>query len=268
MEPPSKRWRTPGVLHSDGTVVFDVRGVLFKVLSQTISARPSTLLANLLDDIGSDAGRPIFVDANPERFNHILDWYQYGEMFVPTGYPIPAVLRDARFFLLPDTLKINESTFVLRPTSAEQVTAAMTSVVTSSWPKFEQYVEDLIKQVKDCYTSNAESAARPEEEVLWNGEREIRGHTDAGLLCQQQHGRKAAVSRAAACCKTFVLAEAHSYGYMQDHYRWSDSSNVCSQLRLWVLMAELAKRGFKCELPRLLDDRVRLHVSLNLEDAT
>jgi len=91
---------------SSGTVIFDVGGQHFKVLRQTVAARPDTLLATLIDDIGTDCGEPIFVDANPDRFGHILDWYRYGEMYAQE-FVIGALLRDAKFFLLPDIMRIN-----------------------------------------------------------------------------------------------------------------------------------------------------------------
>ena len=33
-----------------------------------------------LDDIDTDATEPLFVDTNPDRFEHILDWYSYEDM--------------------------------------------------------------------------------------------------------------------------------------------------------------------------------------------
>mmetsp|Transcript_89156 Transcript_89156/g.277160 ORF Transcript_89156/g.277160 Transcript_89156/m.277160 type:complete len:298 (+) Transcript_89156:99-992(+) len=221
----------------DGTVVFDVRGVPFKVLGQTILARPSTLLANLLDDIDSDASKPIFVDANPDRFNHILDWYQYGEMFVPAGCPIPAVLRDACFFLLPDAVKINGSSYAIRPASADTVRDATASVVIAAWPNFERYVEGLIRQVQDDLLRLAETAADPREAE--SDRFEIGGHNL--MLFGSEFGYK-----------EFELSKRHirrnSSGQNVASWGWTDPANVCSEQRLWILAAELEKRGFACEL--------------------
>eukprot|EP00929_Paragymnodinium_shiwhaense_P027095 TRINITY_DN15984_c0_g1_i1.p1 TRINITY_DN15984_c0_g1~~TRINITY_DN15984_c0_g1_i1.p1 ORF type:complete len:288 (+),score=33.10 TRINITY_DN15984_c0_g1_i1:198-1061(+) len=88
------------------TVVFDVGGTLFKTLRRTVMKHPQTLLACLLDDIGTDSQQPIFVDASAARFAHLLDWYRYGEIFAG-GCPLEAVLRDADFFNLPDTIKVD-----------------------------------------------------------------------------------------------------------------------------------------------------------------
>ncbi|CAE8641873.1 unnamed protein product, partial [Polarella glacialis] len=88
-------------------VVFNVGGRHFEILTHVIQRRPSTLLANLLDDIGTDSSQPIFVDASPDRFQHIVDWYRYGEMSLPSTCCKHALLRDARYFMLPDEVKMN-----------------------------------------------------------------------------------------------------------------------------------------------------------------
>merc|ERR1719264_2475799 len=100
MEPKCNRLRSGD--SEAGTVVFNVGGRHFEVLRQTIEARPATLLASLLEDIGTDSGRPIFVDANSDRFAHILEWYRHGEMHVAADCPVAGIICDARFFLLPD----------------------------------------------------------------------------------------------------------------------------------------------------------------------
>ena len=81
MEPAPKRQRSGSGADGD-KAVFNVGGRRFEVLSHLIQNRPSTLLASLLDDIGTDAAEPIYVEANPDRFAHILDWYRHGEMHV------------------------------------------------------------------------------------------------------------------------------------------------------------------------------------------
>ena len=61
---------------ADGIVTFDVGGEQFKVLEQSIRAKPETLLCTLLDDPErSDLGKPIFVNGDAKRFRYILDWY-------------------------------------------------------------------------------------------------------------------------------------------------------------------------------------------------
>jgi len=245
-----------------GIITFDVGGTLFKVLAQTIVAHPSTLLASMLDDIGTDPGQPLFVDANPERFGFILDWYRYGEMYAHVDGLIPALLRDASFFLLPDVVIINGRSFTLRPPASKPLPAvkvrdAMTNCITSAWPTFERYVDDLVKQVRDHYMTLASTAAVPRQRDD--------GHEDA-LACSREE-----LSTEVFAPKEFVLSD---WGTFTDSWvRWSDSANVCTRERLWVLIAELENRGFECQLlpgaaSELLRDyygcklRVALHLDL------
>ncbi len=86
-----------GAVGEGSTVTFDVRGQLFKVLRQSVTQRPSTLLAQLVENMQGD--EHVFIDASAERFSHILDWYTYGEMFASSGISERAVLRDCCFFL-------------------------------------------------------------------------------------------------------------------------------------------------------------------------
>lgn len=246
----------------NGTVTFDVGGTLFKVLEQTIMAHPSTLLANMLEDIGTQPGKALFVDANPERFGLILDWYRYGEIYSHVDGLIPALLRDACFFLLPDVVTINGRSFTLRPPAsnpcpAVKVREAMTSGITSAWPTFERYVNDLIKQVKDHYLTLASTAATPRERDD--------GHEDALACCREQLASEVFPP------KEFVLSD---WGSFTDSWvRWADPVNVCTRERLWVLITELESRGFECQLvPGAPSELLRnfhgckLHVGLRLNE--
>lgn len=116
----SPSWTGSNDTKKRGTVVFDVSGWTFKVLRQTIESRPNTLLASLLGSVGanSDCDDPIFVDANPERFVHILDWYRYNEMYVQE-FAVGGVLRDAKFFSLPDTVQINGISHAIKSSRAK-----------------------------------------------------------------------------------------------------------------------------------------------------
>mmetsp|Transcript_50519 Transcript_50519/g.117946 ORF Transcript_50519/g.117946 Transcript_50519/m.117946 type:complete len:309 (-) Transcript_50519:191-1117(-) len=93
---------------SSETVTFDVGGDKYKVLEQTIRAKPDTLLCTLLDDLGrTDKSQPIFVDGNPKRFSYILDWYRYGSICIPRSLGMEEMRRECAYFQLPDTLKIS-----------------------------------------------------------------------------------------------------------------------------------------------------------------
>lgn len=232
----------------DGTVVFDVGGRRFKVLRQTVQAQPSTLLATLLDDVSIDSSKPIFVDANPDRFNHILDWYRYREMFVPSYCPVDAVLRDARFFLLPDVIRVNGISYALRPPFVEETRDALVRVVTSYWPNFEKYIQDLISDVKAHFVELGERAAQPHADAM--------GHADARQVDKHM------LSDDAFPPKEIVLSTTPAQGLFGPWNRWTDPENVCNKERLWVLIAELEKRGFACDFAP--GDRVVLRVGLRL----
>jgi len=240
----------------DGVIIFDVGGKTFKVLGHTVLSRPSTLLASLVEDIGTNREQPIFVDANAERFSHILDWYRYGEMFVPKNYPIDAVLRDARFFLLPDEVMINGNRFWIQARTpekpkvpAESVRESLSASITAAWPTFEQYVEDLVAKVQEHYLALAASAAHPRplpDGFGDNGEIYARGHEDAqGCMKSQLTGQ---VFRP---CE-FILSERGAqysrFCGLDAWVHWLDQVNVCNKERLWVLIKELERRGFDCEL--------------------
>jgi len=203
-----------------GTVVFNVGGRHYEVLRQTIEARPSALLASLLDDIGTDSAQPIFVDANPDRFAYILDWYRYGEIHLPADYPVMALLNDARFFLLPDSVNINGSPHGLRPAlEDDHLRGAAISSVTKEWPTFEQYVTELIAEVRNELEALSERAKSVRDDVHWY---------QCGVDTKQR----------------FTLSE-----YVSDRGQiWRDHQNVCNEERLRVLVAELERRGFKCEV--------------------
>mmetsp|Transcript_86808 Transcript_86808/g.202012 ORF Transcript_86808/g.202012 Transcript_86808/m.202012 type:complete len:281 (-) Transcript_86808:47-889(-) len=201
------------------TVVFNVGGQRFEVLRQTIEARPSTLLASLMDDIGTDSTQPMFVDANPDRFAYILDWYRYGEMHLPDGYPLKAILNDARFFLLPDAVKINGSRHALQPPSEVDLSFTAVSTITKDWPTFQQFVMNIIGEVRAQVEHLSRRAAQPD-----------------------------------SCgCVDREMTSFRAYFDICDEDGWSDEENVCSQERLEVLVAELEKRGFECEVERERD---------------
>mmetsp|Transcript_53833 Transcript_53833/g.99513 ORF Transcript_53833/g.99513 Transcript_53833/m.99513 type:complete len:324 (+) Transcript_53833:72-1043(+) len=93
---------------SNETVTFDVGGDKYKVLEQTIRAKPDTLLCTLLDDIGrKDKAQAIFVDGNPKRFPYILDWYRFGSICIPRSIGMDEMRRECAYFQLPDDLKIS-----------------------------------------------------------------------------------------------------------------------------------------------------------------
>ena len=234
MERSPKRLRRDNSGSVSDTVTFNVGGRCFEVLTNVVQSRPSTLLFNLIDDIGTDAARPIFVDANPDRFQHILDWYRYGEMYVLPSCSLPAILRDARYFMLPEPLKINGKMHMISSPSTSDVHARngpemLRAQVISKWPNFHAYVKQLARETLDEF--------------------EERGKTSDQTRHHRHGGRGAAGTRLVHSDpfngRSVVLARpSHSRSACE----WIDEENVCNEDRLQVLIDELLSLGFICNL--------------------
>jgi len=170
-----------------GAVTFDVRGQLFKVLPEFIKAQPNTFLAQLLSDIGTNCNVPIFVDANPKRFHHILDWYRYGQMFLPKGASINALLHDAMYFALPDVVEVNgidrrlpqpraakewttEETIEL---DSQELRSELEAVVLEQWPEFGEVLEAKTRQIQEKLFASVRDSAICSDVLLttWNSKR-------------------------------------------------------------------------------------------------
>mmetsp|Transcript_26180 Transcript_26180/g.61070 ORF Transcript_26180/g.61070 Transcript_26180/m.61070 type:complete len:263 (-) Transcript_26180:44-832(-) len=93
----------------EDTVVFNVGGEHFEVLQQMIRSKPDTLLCTMLDDLGRDKTKPIFVNGNAQRFRHILDWYRYGSICLPSSMGIEEMRRECAFFQLPDDVRMKRA---------------------------------------------------------------------------------------------------------------------------------------------------------------
>ena len=75
-------------LCNDPLIFFDVRGKIFKVSRSTILAKPDTLLAHMITNaelsakavMGRSADNALYVDANSDIFELILDFYRRAEL--------------------------------------------------------------------------------------------------------------------------------------------------------------------------------------------
>lgn len=224
MEPRHTQHHTAG--GEAATVVFNVGGRYFEVLRQTIQSCASTLLASLSEDIGTDAAQPIFVDANPDRFGHILDWYRFGEMHLPSDCPIAGVLRDARFFLLPDFVRINGSLQQVCPNPANDACDAGVVRVIDHWPGFVEYVSGIVAELRRDLHTAGEGAADVQDDVSSCGS--VTAVNDRVLPTQRVVLTK--------WCEQSMC------------HVWADQRNVCNRLRLAALLSELARRGLHCSI--------------------
>jgi len=223
------------------TVVFNVGGQRFEVLRQTIERHEDTLLACLVADLDTDASEPIFVDANPERFQHILDWYRYGEVFLASGCNSHAVLRDARFFLLPDEIVVNGVAHLVG-TAAQAPPVAGFDVamkgIADTWKTFESYVDQVVAQANKTWASTADDSNTVEDAY--------RDYPKAFSDIK---------------CLTHEVS-LFSAG------RWVDEQNVCNRHRLQLLVHELTRRGFECSLVNLSVGGIVLRMSTRTATGT
>lgn len=76
--------------------LFNVGGQTFQVAAKLIRSKPETLLAKLFAKaLDPTKVLHVPVDICPERFRILLDFYRYGEIWVPNTVATKAVLRDA-----------------------------------------------------------------------------------------------------------------------------------------------------------------------------
>eukprot|EP00928_Gymnodinium_smaydae_P027404 TRINITY_DN21205_c0_g1_i3.p1 TRINITY_DN21205_c0_g1~~TRINITY_DN21205_c0_g1_i3.p1 ORF type:complete len:363 (+),score=68.28 TRINITY_DN21205_c0_g1_i3:71-1090(+) len=266
----------------DGLVTFNAGGRLFEVLPNVIRRHGSTLLANLLDDIGTDRGRPVFVDTNPDRFPYILDWYRYGEMFVPKDVAIDALLRDARFLMLPDNIRINGEIHTVQGSVARSIQELLREKVLAKWPTFQAYVQTIVHETRQAANLLGERSDEVETDGLHSfgdGFSEIASvaHSSLRHVPSILDSSKLSVSREfpiAEMCRIEDMdlnqlevqsmapmlmynnveeVDADGDGGIQrrEHgaavrWRWCDDKNVCNELRLRVLRAELERLGMSC----------------------
>lgn len=250
------------------TVSFNVGGRVFEVLPHIIRQHNATLLASLLDDIGTDRTVPIYVDANPDRFAYVLDWYRYHEMMVPRE-AVEAVLRDARYFLLPDTIKVNGEVRSVRKALAAEVNEVLRRTVLAKWPSFETYKQQLALELTRAAELLGERSDEVDTDML---EQPWDCSSDQASTHPSRHGSSLflpqAKREALSISKEFTLAEVaksdeidsnllevQSMAPMFMHtdeapprWRWCDEGNVCNEIRLRVLKSELERMGLTCQV--------------------
>lgn len=151
----------PGVAAKGSQVVaFDVGGTIFKVSAKLIRTKPSTLLAQLLNDAASTS-EPMFVDAAPERFSYLLDWYRYGEINVPRYVPVASLLRDAEYFNLPSELIVNGVLRNTCPNVAQRVGRDLLETVTRRWAGFSNFFTRLVDDIREHFRHVGEESCGP-----------------------------------------------------------------------------------------------------------
>jgi len=230
---------------SCGTILFDVRGRMFKVLPELINSKPSTLLAQLLDDVAADVAQPIFVDANPSRFDLILDWYRYGEMFLPKGMPLPALLRDCDFFLLPDVVVVNgipRSTLRGQSSAisshADHVREQFVDGILDQWPSFDAFFQERLAELSHAFQTRPTSTGCN----VWDVGDISQSYIDTRIQLRQ-------------------VCQERTRQLQRLQYEWTFPNDVCSMDRAKVFAMKLHDRGYTCKF----DQEGGLLVSLLLD---
>eukprot|EP00929_Paragymnodinium_shiwhaense_P053996 TRINITY_DN27069_c0_g1_i1.p1 TRINITY_DN27069_c0_g1~~TRINITY_DN27069_c0_g1_i1.p1 ORF type:complete len:271 (-),score=18.93 TRINITY_DN27069_c0_g1_i1:34-777(-) len=230
-------------------VTFDVGGRLFKTLRSTVRRHPTTLLACLLDDVSVDSTEPIFVDASPDRFTHFMDWLRYEEMFIPNECSFEALLRDARFFLLPDNVKINGLWHSILPEklpcTAEACMRDYFDDLKRGWPSFEEEIDAITEHVKTAVHEHVRQRPLCRADNL----NDLKSYVNSPFHLQ------VCVELGSWSAKDTVVSS--PYQRPDEYYDFSSAA------RLILLVSELEQRGFDCTVNRWLDrdnnkDRCRL----------
>lgn len=238
----SKKASDVGVAGSEGppTVVFNVSGRHYEVLKQTIRGRPQTKLARLLDD-NAGSGRPIFVDANPDRFVHILDWYRLGEIYLPADCPLGGVLCDARLLALPEAVRINGATYPVHtndtgPDAASDACDVASANIIDCWNGFEDYLRSIVAKVRQDLDWEVQAAKDLQDDIT--------------QACTGDFGLHVNPRTRVILSKEAPLQGSHFAARPDPNHPhvWLDKANVCNRQRLQVLVGELAKRGFECNI--------------------
>jgi len=269
MENASKRLRSSSTQSSNDVVTFNVGGRHFEVLKLTIQRHPSTLLAQLLDDISTSKDEVLFVDANPDRFQYILDWYRHGAMFVRTEW-IPALLLDARYFLLPDCVKINGRKYDLQPPTlpcVQEIFDEQKAKVIAKWPSFKGYVKRLAEEtMAKAMHSDHDSVidlVKQKRGSVYFGRNGSHGHTDLSSLGDNMCWHEVQISGRRSIEYDSDSDDSPAAGPVHFPSLWNDKDNVCNAARLQVLVQELQSLGFDCRVHHF-GTEITLRVGVNL----
>jgi len=222
-------------------VQFDVCGQLFRVPVRLIRSKPSTELAKLVEKHAGGAA-PIFVDTAPERFGCILDWYRYGEIFVPKTVPLAAVLQDARRLGLPEEVVVNGAPRSTRPSAARKVGRELLAAVISGWRGFEVFFDALLRRIQAHFEVVGRKGKLPPKPPPPPPPQQSQQQ-------QQHNGEKAAgLSDAAA-----EEEEEEAYDFppfvlpLFGETGWIDPSHISSGPRARAVALWLEERGYLCE---------------------
>lgn len=223
-----RRSRTPrkavgseaAAVADDRVVSLDVGGSLFRVSREIIMVHPGTRLANLVLAATDDA--PIFVDCAPERFSYIIDWYRDGQINVPQGVSINALMMDAQYLELPAEIVVNGAWRTTGSKIASHLSRELIAGVCNRWRNFEAYMDNTLNAVARHFETLAESSDRIKaDNDKVDQEDDVEGDDGYDFA-------------------PYVIPLWSEAG-------WTDPDNICSAARARVLALKLEDLGFVCE---------------------
>lgn len=213
------RLKTRQPIADSSIATFDVGGRVFKISAKLVLKKKSTLLAELLmkeeGSNGKDEGnlKPIYVDASPLRFSSILDWYRYGEIYLPSSVPVGAFLQDAQLFKLPNEVIVNGCIRSVREhDKANKVGQGLVDNIVARWSNWKDFFEDTLQKLETHYENvgNRSAASCTQEmEEAWD-------------------------------FPPFIIPLYTEKGY-------ADPANLGNGPRARVLALKLEERGYRCE---------------------
>lgn len=83
-------------------IKFNCSGQIFEISKDSIMKLPNSMLAaritSKMDETVTVRSGSYFLDRDPEIFTLILDYYRYGELYIPYNIPYAKVIADVLFY--------------------------------------------------------------------------------------------------------------------------------------------------------------------------
>jgi len=199
--------------------LFNVGGQTFQVAAKLIRSKPETLLSKLFAKaLDPTKVLHVPVDICPERFRILLDFYRYGEIWVPNTVATKAVLRDAARLDFPSEMVVNGVLRSLHQLDANQVGRTLLTGVINRWQGFPSFFANVLSQIDEHFKSVAlQSAASVEAK-------------DEEAACAEE----------AFDFPRFVVPLFGEEG-------WISPTQICSASRARILAIKLEELGYLCE---------------------
>jgi len=219
LKPPTAPTPRPAEAPPLSAALFNVGGQTFQVAAKLIRSKAETLPARLLAK-AADPTRPLHVpvDICPERFRILLDWYRYGEIWVPNTVATKAVLRDAARLDFPSEIVVNGVLRSLHQLDANQVSRTLLTGVINRWQGFSSFFANILNQIDEHFKSVASQSAASVE----------------------AKDEEAACAEEAFDFPRFVVPLFSEEG-------WVLPNHICSASRARILALKLEELGYLCE---------------------